>query len=141
MPHQVWLVKICLDHLEQNRTLQDGCQSCAQPKPHDTRNGEDTKETLQVLFPCPIKRVAFIVDISNTVFLMKVHAPSGLSSKVEEKQQFQIIVKKDLQDPESRQEKDSCIRRRLLEREMKKNQLQIDKKVWHHRRLILFKYK
>ena len=36
------------------------------------------------------------------VFLMKVHAPSGMS-KVEEKQQFQIIVKKDLQDPERRQ--------------------------------------
>ena len=35
----------------------------------------------------------------NIVFLMKVHVPSGLS-KVEEKQQFQIIVKKDLQDPE-----------------------------------------
>ena len=33
------------------------------------------------------------------VFLMKVHVLSGLS-KVEEKQQFQIIVKKDLQDPE-----------------------------------------
>ena len=35
-----------------------------------------------------------------TVFLMKVHAPSGLG-KVEEKQQFQIIVKKDLLHPES----------------------------------------
>ena len=34
------------------------------------------------------------------VFLMKVHAQSGLS-KVEEKQQCQIIVKKDLQDPEN----------------------------------------
>ena len=73
----------------------------SQLKPHDKRNGEDTKGTLQVLFPCPIKHVVFIVDISNTVFLMEVHAPSGLSSKVEEKQQFQIIVKKDLRDPES----------------------------------------
>ena len=28
--------------------------------------GEDTKGTLQVLFLCTIKRVIFIVDISNT---------------------------------------------------------------------------
>ena len=27
------------------KTLQDGCQSCAQQNPHDTRNGEDTKGT------------------------------------------------------------------------------------------------
>ena len=33
------------------------------------------------------------------VFLMNVHAPSGLS-KVEEKQQFQTIINKDLQDPD-----------------------------------------
>ena len=33
------------------------------------------------------------------VFLMKVYAPSGLS-KVEEKHQFQRIIKKDLKDPE-----------------------------------------
>ena len=33
------------------------------------------------------------------VFLMKVHPPSGLS-KIEEKQQFQIIINKDLQDPD-----------------------------------------
>ena len=32
---------------------------------HNTRNGEDTKGTLQVLFLCTIKRVVFIVDISN----------------------------------------------------------------------------
>ena len=46
-------------------TLKDGCQSYAQQKTHDTRNGEETKGTLQVLFLCTIKRVVFIVDISN----------------------------------------------------------------------------
>ena len=57
---------------------------------------------------------------SYIVFLMKVHALSGLS-KVEEKQQFQIIVKKALQDLKSwnerivAQEEDS-------QREKKKNQ-------------------
>ena len=55
----------CLDYLKQNKALQDGCQSCAQQKPHDTRNREDFKRTLQVLFLCTIKRVFFIVDISN----------------------------------------------------------------------------
>ena len=57
--------RLCLDYFKQNKTLQDGCQSCAQQKLHDTRNGEDTKGTLQVLFLCTIKRVIFIVDISN----------------------------------------------------------------------------
>ena len=57
--------RLCLDYFKQNKTLQDGCQSCARQKPHDTRNGEDTKGTLQVLLLCTIKRVIFIVDISN----------------------------------------------------------------------------
>ena len=47
------------DYLKQNKTLQDGCQSYAQQKPHDTRNREDTKGTLQVLFLCTIKRLVF----------------------------------------------------------------------------------
>ena len=52
------------------------------------------------------------------VFLMKVYDPSGLS-EVEEKQQFQTIVKKDLQDLERivTQEKDSQ-RERESEREI-----------------------
>ena len=33
--------KECLDYLKQNKTTQDGYQSCVQQKPHDT--GEDTK--------------------------------------------------------------------------------------------------
>ena len=51
------------------------------------------------------------------MFLMKVYDPSGLS-EVEEKQQFQTIVKKDLQDLERivTQEKDSQ-RERERERE------------------------
>ena len=49
-----------------NKALQDVCQSCAQQKRHDTRNRDYTKETLQVFFLCAIKRVVFIVDISNT---------------------------------------------------------------------------
>ena len=60
------LSRLYHDYLKQNKTLQDGSQSCAQQKPHDTRNGEDTKGTLQVLFLCTIKRVVFIVHISNT---------------------------------------------------------------------------
>ena len=43
-----------------------GCQSSAQQKSHDTRNREDSKGTLQVLFLCTIKCVVFIVDISNS---------------------------------------------------------------------------
>ena len=68
---------------------------------------------------------------------MKVYDPSGLS-EVEEKQQFQTIVKKDLQDLERivTQEKDS-----QRERERVREKQQIDKEVWHHRRLTLFKYK
>ena len=54
------------------------------------------------------------------VFLMKVHAQSGLS-KVEEKQQCQIIVKKDLQDPENWQWKDCCTKSRLPDREEEKS--------------------
>ena len=34
-------------------------------KSHDTRNGEDTRGTSQVLLLCTIKLVVFIVDISN----------------------------------------------------------------------------
>ena len=52
-----------------NKTLQDGCQSCAQQKLHDTRNREDTKG-IQVLFLCTTKRVVFIVDISNIGILI-----------------------------------------------------------------------
>ena len=35
-------------------------------KPHDARNGEDTRGALQVLFLCTIKLVVFIVDTYNT---------------------------------------------------------------------------
>ena len=61
--------KHCVDYFKQNKRLQYGCQSCAQQKPHDTRNGEDTKGTLQILLLCTIKHVVFIVDISNTLVL------------------------------------------------------------------------
>ena len=50
---------------KKNKTLQDRCQSYAQQKSHDTRNGEDTKGTLQVLFLCKNIRVVFIVDICS----------------------------------------------------------------------------
>ena len=66
MQHQLWLIKTLPRLSQQNKGLQDGCQSCEQQKPHDTRNGEDTGGTLQVLFLCTVKLVVFIVDISNT---------------------------------------------------------------------------
>ena len=37
----------------------------SQQKPHGTRKRDDTKGTLQVLFLCAIKQMAFVVDICN----------------------------------------------------------------------------
>ena len=60
-----WL-RLSLDYLKQNKALQDGCHSAGtQQKSHNTKNEEDTKGTLQVLFLCTTKHVFFIVDISN----------------------------------------------------------------------------
>ena len=68
MPLQFWFIKTLPRLFKQNKRLQNGCQSCAHQKPLDPKNGEDTKETLQVLFPCTVKHVVFIVDISNNLF-------------------------------------------------------------------------
>ena len=57
--------RLCLDYLKQNNTPQDGHNSCAQWKLHDTRKGEDTKGALQVLLPRTITHVVFTVEISN----------------------------------------------------------------------------
>ena len=68
MPHQLWLMKNLprlFQTKQESKILQDGYQSCAQQKPHDTKNGEDTKGALHALFLCTIKRVVFIVDFSN----------------------------------------------------------------------------
>ena len=66
MPHQLWLLETLPGLSQTKKTLQDGFYSCAQQKPHDTREREDTKgTTLQVLFLGTIKRVIFIVDISS----------------------------------------------------------------------------
>ena len=61
MPHQLSLIT----------TLPGLSQTRQDTTPHDTRNGEDTRGTLQVLFLCTIKLVVFIVDISNMWNLLK----------------------------------------------------------------------
>ena len=65
MPHQFWLIKTLprLSQTKQNTTrwLPELCTA----KPHDTRNGEDTRGNLQVLFLCTIKLAVLIADISN----------------------------------------------------------------------------
>ena len=65
MPHQFWLIKTLprLSQTKKNTTrwLPELCTA----KPHDTRNGEDTRGTLQVLFLCTIKLAVLIADISN----------------------------------------------------------------------------
>ena len=67
MPHQLWLIET-LPQLSQTKqhTTKWLPELCTTKKPHDIRNGEDTKGTLQVLCLCTIKHVVFIVYISNT---------------------------------------------------------------------------
>ena len=75
IPHQLWLIKT-LPRLSQTKqdTTRQLPELCTE-KSQDKRNLEDTKGTLQVLVLCTIKRVVFIVDISNTRTNFQVPTP------------------------------------------------------------------